>query len=131
MRQFTEQTGISLSNVQHYFPEQGKAAKGPNGVDHGRLRPSLPEHRYADIAPSDNQKVAIRYLLADVKMGSRKSVRRTLVTGYPRPDRPRDIPPDVQPTPRQLGPTDRRSPQVSGKRSSTPRPTDSHADRGA
>ncbi len=69
MRQVAEQTGISLSNVQHYFPTRESLLQALLESVMESYDVAYRENERPDIAPRDQLEAAIRYLLADSKKG--------------------------------------------------------------
>jgi len=67
MRQVAEQTGISLSNVQHYFPTRESLLQALLESVMESYEPTYRHIETLDIAPRDKLEAAIRYLLADTK----------------------------------------------------------------
>lgn len=69
MRQVAERTGISLSNVQHYFPSRESLLQAMLESVMEGYDPAYRDIETQDIAPRDKLEAAIRYLLADTKKG--------------------------------------------------------------
>ena len=67
MRQVAEQTGISLSNVQHYFPTRESLLQALLESVMEGYDPTYRNLETRDISPRDRLEAAIRYLLADAK----------------------------------------------------------------
>lgn len=67
MRQVAEQTGISLSNVQHYFPTRESLLQALLESVMEGYDPTYRNIETLDISPRDRLEAVIRYLLADSK----------------------------------------------------------------
>ncbi|MDE2441350.1 MAG: TetR/AcrR family transcriptional regulator [Betaproteobacteria bacterium] len=69
MRQVAEQTGISLSNVQHYFPTRENLLQALLESVMESYDLEYRKNERPEIAPRGQLEAAIRYLLADTKKG--------------------------------------------------------------
>lgn len=67
MRQVAEQTGISLSNVQHYFPTRESLLQALLESVMEAYDPAYQAIDNLNIAPREKLEAAVRYLLADAK----------------------------------------------------------------
>ena len=67
MRQVAEQTGISLSNVQHYFPTRENLLQALLESVMAAYDPTYQALDSLEISPREKLEAAIRYLLTDAK----------------------------------------------------------------
>lgn len=67
MRQVADKVGISLSNVQHYFPSREDLLKAVLTSVMESYDPAFAGALSADISPREKLVAVLRYLLADIK----------------------------------------------------------------